>query len=632
VLRSFTEKLCETLGLFGAPRAVQLSARANLMRLCLSVDETVVCSKVKKFCESFSARLLDTEHQEVPLDGNFARWVDARLGQSASTKGRRRCRGPWQNACELSESLMKMKGCLGHASDWMVCNGKRDHCAKVKTSRPDGEFIFVAKEAIRPILDEIKAGLNWEDIPLTSPPKSTGSTQAKRALGGKAGGLYRFSHGVRETKTPLARMAWEARMVSGVTKYPIHHTRGPEGHRRFDHLGDERIDESCEWEDPEVTARPVFTSDGEVHLERSLRYPRSEVEWDAFVKAEARADIASGVSKRVAATAVREAGGKIRMVTSGSQAGATVGGLWQQRVLREMKKLEFFPSMSRVITGDLVDEVLGHDGDMAASSDFTAATDLLDPRLTNWILDYLTEGYPYYDVVMDDNADKVISYGAIPKEFKEKPLHGVRIRGRWFQETEGEGISVRYHGRVLVLTKEFPRATKSCGQLMGQITSFPLLCLANAACTLPAYGLHGIPLAVARRRFIINGDDRLARSSRAIEDTFWTISESIGLKRSPGKSHESTKFACINSQMYVLRRGNWARIQVLRGSLFHGIMKLETDVFKPSHVVTALFEHVPRRSLPAATKLWFEKWGPQITRECQGRNLFLPVALNGMGQ
>jgi hypothetical protein len=71
---------------------------------------------------------------------------------------------------------------------------------------------------------------------------------------------------------------------------------------------------------------------------------------------------------------------------------------------------------------------------------------------------------------------------------------------------------------------------------------------------------------------------------------------------------------------------------VLRSTLFFGIMKLSTDSFKPSHIITALFDHVPYRCLEKAKLHFLDRWGSQIEAECQGRNLFLPVALNGMGQ
>jgi len=61
-------------------------------------------------------------------------------------------------------------------------------------------------------------------------------------------------------------------------------------------------------------------------------------------------------------------------------------------------------------------------------------------------------------------------------------------------------------------------------------------------------------------------------------------------------------------------------------------MKLASDKFKPSHIISALFDHVPRQCMEKTRLHFLDRWGKQIEEECQGRNLFLPVALNGMGQ
>jgi len=445
---------------------------------------------------------------------------------------------------------------------------------------------------------------------------------------------------VRHTHPDEAAAAWTSR--DKPTSLPIDRAEGRFGKRRFCHLGAETIDEAALWDEPVVESVPLWRSDGHVELGARLDYPAHKDAWHDFVMAEARRDVADGTSAKVQVTAISESGGKIRIVTSGSQAGATVSTVWQQRILAVLKTLPFFPSMSKVITADLINRVMGRVRDLAASSDFTAATDLLCPRLTNWILRQLVEGFEGADIVMDDNADKELDYGRTPRQYKLMPKDGIEIRGKFFQLApvtlvEGQpmqqGMAVKWRDEIIYLTTEKLKAWKRCGQLMGQVTSFPLLCLANLACTLAAYKLHGIGYEEAKDRFIINGDDRLARSSIAIEDTFWTISSSIGLKRSPGKSHEDRDFACINSQMYWRDgRGLWQRASVLRSTLLHGIMKLSTDVFKPSHVVSALFDHVPAKCMERAIGFYLMRWGKTIEEECAGRNLFLPVALNGLGQ
>jgi hypothetical protein len=636
LINAFAKKFCEILELFGANPVVRLSARANLMRLCANEDESVVCSKAKKFCESFSARLFETDHEPVECDGSFGRWISARLWETPGKRGYKKIFGPPRNACELSESLAKAKGCLGYASDWMVTTAKRAHQKKVIESVPDSEFTFLAKEAIGPVIDYIVERVSWEGARVETPAKSTGSTQSKRKVGGKGGGLYRFWHGVRETNPMDVPDEWDRRIRAGPTELPISRTEGRPGHARFCHLGpDERPDEACLWEDPVVSTTDVWTSDGTTKVEVDLDYPQSKEQWHEFVLQEARGDIVNGESGWVQVTAISEAGGKVRIVTAGSQAGATFCTMWQERILAVMRTLPCFPSMSRTITADLVNQVMGQARVLAASSDFTAATDLLNPGLTNWILARLVEGLRGADVVMDDNADKEVHYGAMPREYKVAQENGVTIRGRHYAlaAENQKGIVLKYGGRLWMVKREFPTAQKECGQLMGQLTSFILLCLSNAACTLAAFGLHGISHEEAMGRFIINGDDRLARSSIAIEDTFWQISSSIGLKRSPGKSHEDLDFACINSQMYWRSPGGlWRRIQVLRSTLFFGIMKLPTDAFKPSHIVTALFDHVPAKAMEKAKLHFLDRWKGQIDAECQGRNLFLPVALNGMGQ
>jgi hypothetical protein len=65
--------------------------------------------------------------------------------------------------------------------------------------------------------------------------------------------------------------------------------------------------------------------------------------------------------------------------------------------------------------------------------------------------------------------------------------------------------------------------------------------------------------------------------------------------------------------------------------LMFGIKKLETDVFVPSTVVTALAESVPKCMIPRWFNYFMALWSDRIQHECKGRNLFLPVAVGGMG-
>jgi hypothetical protein len=81
------------------------------------------------------------------------------------------------------------------------------------------------------------------------------------------------------------------------------------------------------------------------------------------------------------------------------------------------------------------------------------------------------------------------------------------------------------------------------GQMMGNILSFPLLCVINAAATRVALNKG--------RKFLINGDDVLFRAT-PVEYRRWKyITSRAGLKFSLGKNYYSRDMAMINSECYV---------------------------------------------------------------------------------
>lgn len=89
------------------------------------------------------------------------------------------------------------------------------------------------------------------------------------------------------------------------------------------------------------------------------------------------------------------------------------------------------------------------------------------------------------------------------------------------------------------------------GQLMGSITSFPILCLINAAICRWAMeigcgrvkDLHQLPL-------LINGDDCLFVTNEVGHQAWLDIGNAVGLKPTPGKYMKSRNFLEINSVMF----------------------------------------------------------------------------------
>jgi hypothetical protein len=114
----------------------------------------------------------------------------------------------------------------------------------------------------------------------------------------------------------------------------------------------------------------------------------------------------------------------------------------------------------------------------------------------------------------------------------------------------------------LEATVQYPDGSKiamTCGQLMGNLFSFPLLCLQNY---------------IAFRYFVgsaspvlINGDDIVFRAPREVADRWMRGVGSLGLRLSPGKTLVSESFFSLNSTFFFARGGRACRIPVLRPAL-----------------------------------------------------------------
>nr|UQB76040.1 RNA-dependent RNA polymerase [Flumine narna-like virus 15] len=103
------------------------------------------------------------------------------------------------------------------------------------------------------------------------------------------------------------------------------------------------------------------------------------------------------------------------------------------------------------------------------------------------------------------------------------------------------------------------------GQLMGSITSFPFLCLANAAmCRWAMEEAGGRPLRLTNQRTTcagrlaplrVNGDDCVFRGRERFLVPLWEeITAFGGLATSVGKTYYSRKFAVINSVLYDFKK------------------------------------------------------------------------------
>jgi hypothetical protein len=97
-------------------------------------------------------------------------------------------------------------------------------------------------------------------------------------------------------------------------------------------------------------------------------------------------------------------------------------------------------------------------------------------------------------------------------------------------------------------TDEGEIKSQTKGQLMGSITSFPVLCIANAAlCRWALETSLNKPVLLRDCPMLINGDDVVIRGPQSLYKNWKIITTFAGLKESVGKTYFSREFLDINS-------------------------------------------------------------------------------------
>jgi len=261
------------------------------------------------------------------------------------------------------------------------------------------------------------------------------------------------------------------------------------------------------------------------------------------------------------------------------------------------------------------------------SVDYSAATDGLSWRYSGKILEFLIKDLPVED---RERAMAVLGPHAL-----HYPVKG------------GRG------GIVL-------RGVMQNGQLMGSILSFPILCLAN-------FGVYC--LATQERHYwddwsfedrinhvLINGDDMVYADHPDAWANLVDIASKVGLEMSVGKAYVHHEYANINSTSVIapLNREGGLRtpreVPYLNAGLFFGQHKVQgktelaSQHTKASEGLITNLNRVLQGSRPGHESSLLKEFlafhGEKIRSECRiktydgkyfTRNLFIPIALGGMG-
>lgn len=245
---------------------------------------------------------------------------------------------------------------------------------------------------------------------------------------------------------------------------------------------------------------------------------------------------------------------KVRTISKGPVVPYYVGKIFQEIIHREMRKMPCFRLLGRpfsptdlidlrVATAKLYQNQLHKEDrtsslivpDMAWHSvDYSAATDGLSASASARVMTGLLErvrdlNKPLYNLLLGTLAPHYIRY-----PMYEKTL-----------DTEGPtGIPDTRFEEIL------PPIQQVNGQLMGSITSFPILCLVNIALYLLVKLRHSpkARLEDLLNAVLVNGDDMLYIGTAEEWHTHMRLGAQVGLAFSPGKAYRHRVYANINSE------------------------------------------------------------------------------------
>jgi len=225
---------------------------------------------------------------------------------------------------------------------------------------------------------------------------------------------------------------------------------------------------------------------------------------------------------------------KIRVITKGPPLTYYVmKGVWK-KVHTVLRRSKSFKLIGQPDTAELMQEILGipkEERNIFISGDYTGATNNLAPWVSETIVEALGEILDLTD--------------------PEREL---------FRRSLTEHILVREDGTA---------APQAWGQLMGSITSFPILCIANFALTRWALELGEQRLIPAKNANIaVNGDDVVAKTNKYTFKFYDQITRFAGLSLSLGKTFIHEDFFTINSRAY-----NILKVPVLRKFTKRGTLK-----------------------------------------------------------
>lgn len=240
---------------------------------------------------------------------------------------------------------------------------------------------------------------------------------------------------------------------------------------------------------------------------------------------------------------------KIRCISKGPPITYFVLKPLQKAMWKQLQRYWNFELTGTPITEELMNRRFGRIAEGAYrfhSGDYKAATD----NLMSWVSNTLAHS-------ICDQWEKTLCSSVGPfRELLERSLTG------HIYLMEGDD-------RVLIKRKQ------ERGQLMGSITSFPILCLANITLLRTAFEMtHAVRVKIEDLPSWVNGDDCLTQYTNPNFPIYWkNLGNVMGLTESLGKTFDSENFCTINSTTFELINGRWSTIPYINLGLIYNMKR-----------------------------------------------------------
>ena len=310
---------------------------------------------------------------------------------------------------------------------------------------------------------------------------------------------------------------------------------------------------------------------------------------------------------------------KVRSITTSNAFEFFAGKPFQATISSEMKKMKNLCFGRMVEEPDVIDlihrskQYFGTDEELIfLSGDYEAATDNINPMLSAIVDEYMMKhmnlDFELPELTFEESKSvwkimsQIYEYCLVDKEAdlgpktSEKYWISINLIFKHFLPksclTVLDKRRTSWAGRTIKNKANEMSCVQTFGQMMGDIKSFPVLCLINLSLwnlvnenktvsvhtqrTCPLTDSIYIEVEKISPPCLINGDDFLAYCPRTVIEKWFEKVTEFDLVASIGKTHESPNVAQINSTNFMYNK-NTNIVKKVKAIPFHAVIRIPQD-------------------------------------------------------